>query len=220
MCLAEMGDKTQLLVMAMTARFKMHDIIAGVVLAVIMLNLTAVAAGTALSFLVPMEWVRLAAGLSFLAFAVWTLRGEEDDEQEEGRRRKGSIPAFLVIAGSFFIAEMGDKTQLYTVSLAAADPGNAAYILAGSVVGLLAADAAGVACGLLLGRSVPKDVINLLSFAVFAVFGLVTVYSPLGLVAGGLKNVIFAVIFAVFAGVCLYTAARTRQKSGAREQRR
>src|SRR6266478_8614381 len=113
---AEMGDKTQLLALALAAQLPLSAVLGGVVIATLLNHALAVVVGGAALLVVPATVLRAAAGLSFIGFGLWTLRGDQLAGNEE--RRVG--PPLVTVAVSFFLAEMGDKTQLATAVLAAA----------------------------------------------------------------------------------------------------
>ncbi|MBE0597935.1 MAG: TMEM165/GDT1 family protein, partial [Desulfuromonadales bacterium] len=113
--LAEMGDKTQLLAMAFATRFRASVVLWGVFAATALNHLLAVAVGNYLTKFIPMQHIQLAAAASFILFGLWTIRGDK----LEGEDKKFSFSPFWTVAIAFFFAEMGDKTQLATVALAA-----------------------------------------------------------------------------------------------------
>jgi len=113
--LAEMGDKTQLLAMAFATRYKASTVMWGVFAATVFNHFLAVLAGNYLTNLVPLHYVQIAAAASFILFGLWTIRGDE----LEGEDKRFHFSPFWTVAIAFFIAEMGDKTQLATVALAA-----------------------------------------------------------------------------------------------------
>ncbi|MBC8535970.1 TMEM165/GDT1 family protein [Feifania hominis] len=174
-CLAEMADKTQFLVIGLASKYKLRQLVVGITCSVILLNLFAVVLGRALSTLIPLTFVELLAGLSFLVFAVMTLRECDDEDCQVRQGRFVSI----AIAIAFFAAELGDKTQLGAISLAATNPGEELGVFLGATAGLLVADGIGVAIGLCLGRKLPERLMKAISFCVFSVFGIVTLYDPL-----------------------------------------
>lgn len=176
---AELGDKTQLLVLSLAARHSLSRVLTGIFLAILLLQLMAVTVGQVLNSLIPMQYLQVAVGLSFVGFGIWMLR-KEDDEHEEGVKdgRRGAAAVILTVALTFFLAELGDKTQLATISLAARYDSFAGVWL-GSSLGLFAADAAAALVGLFAGKRLPQDKIRYVSAAVFVVFGVVTLAEAL-----------------------------------------
>ena len=107
--IAEMGDKTQLMLIALTSKYKSKDIIMGTAVAILVLNGLAVLAGGLVSEFIP-EWlIKIVAAFAFLYFAASTLAGDEDEEEEEGGKSKIKF-APLAVFCTFFVAELGDKT--------------------------------------------------------------------------------------------------------------
>ncbi len=171
--LMEMGDKSQLVIMALATRYRWQQVAIGVTLASLVTHGLAVLVGGLLGTLIPMEYVKTVAALAFLGFAIWTLRAGEEDEDEEGHNR-GFLrrwPA-LAIAVTFFVSEFGDKTQLTTVA-AAAKNGMPIATWLGAAGGMVVADGVGIAVGQLLQR-VPAWIISFVSASVFFVFGWTT----------------------------------------------
>lgn len=211
--IAEMGDKTQLMLMAMTSRFKVRDIVLGTAAAVLVLNGLAVLAGGLVSTLVP-EWViKLVAALAFLYFSWSTLRGEEEEEEEEVSGKKSRFAA-LSVFGTFFVAELGDKTQLTAITFAA-DSGmeNAITVWLACSVGLFAADILGMLLGMLLKNKMPEGFLNTLAFVIFAVFGVITLREGLAMLLNGSLPLILALAAAVlFAALCFFTWKRENAK--------
>jgi putative Ca2+/H+ antiporter (TMEM165/GDT1 family) len=167
---AEMGDKTQLVALAFAARYRARDVLGGVFVATLLVHLLSVAIGEGLGAVIPAAYMKIAAGLAFLGFAVWTLRGDALDEGDEKPARFGP---FLTVAIAFFLAELGDKTMLATVTLASQYKAFAAVWL-GSTVGMVLADGLAVGVGLALGRRLPEKALRRAAAAVFVVFGILT----------------------------------------------
>jgi putative Ca2+/H+ antiporter (TMEM165/GDT1 family) len=176
--LAEMGDKTQILAMAFAAKYRPGKVLAGVFIATVLNHSLAVAAGRLLSEVVPLDIISVIAALSFILFGLWTLRGDSLDGGGKKPSRYGPI---LTVAVAFFLAECGDKTQLATISLAIeykdAAPGilSAVAVLAGTTLGMLAADTIGIMLGVVLGRKLPDRAIKWFSALIFVLFGLYSV---------------------------------------------
>ena len=192
--LAEMGDKTQLLAMAFAAKYKAGKVMIGVFIATVLNHALAVLVG---SLIVQMEgvqvWIRGIAALSFIFFGLWTIRGDKLEGEAEKKTRFGPV---ITVAIAFFIAEMGDKTQLATVSLATQFPGSAVWVLAGTTTGMLIADGIGIVVGVVLSKKIPEHIVKLISAGVFIVFGFIGCYEvasqelhmSAGAIAGGLAG--------------------------------
>lgn len=173
--LAEMADKTQLLVMAFAAKYRAGQVMAGIAAAIVIMMGLAVAAGKLLTAVVPMNVIALAAAVSFIGFGLWTLRNGEEEEEGGGSAKWGP---FVTVALAFFVAEMGDKTQLATVGLAVKYD-SALAVFAGSTLGMLVADGAGLLVGMALHRHLPVNVLRWFAAIVFIVFGLAGLYLQL-----------------------------------------
>ena len=170
--LAEIGDKTQLLAFILAARFKKPlPIIGGILIATLINHGLAGALGAWITAMVNpsiMQWV---LGVSFIAMAVWTLIPDEIEEEETQVVLKlGVFGATLV---TFFLAEMGDKTQIATVALAAhyASP---VWVVAGTTLGMLIADVPAVFIGDKLANRIPMTLVHRIAAAIFDVLGIAT----------------------------------------------
>jgi len=170
--LAEIGDKTQLLAFILAARFrKPVPIVLGILVATILNHGLAGALGAWITYNVAPEVLRWLLGLSFVGMAIWTLIPDEIEEDEANvARRFGVFGATLI---TFFLAEMGDKTQIATVALAAhyAAP---LLVVAGTTLGMLIADVPAVFVGDKLSNRIPMRLVHGLAAAVFAVLGVMT----------------------------------------------
>lgn len=174
--LAEMGDKTQLLSMAFAAKYGARKVLTAVFLATLVINSIAVAIGRALTVVIPMDAISLAAAVSFIIFGMWMLRPEKTGGQDKGSSRYGPVMTVVI---AFFLAELGDKTQLAAISLAV-KYGNPIAVLAGATLGMVGANAVGVTAGAVIGRYIPEKVIKRLSAAAFILFGLIGIYGVIG----------------------------------------
>lgn len=201
--IAEMGDKTQLMMIAMTSRFKVKDIILGAGAAILVLNALAVGVGALVSSLIPEYVIKIAAALAFFYFA-WSSIGGEDDDEEEGAAKDGKAP-ILAVFGTFFLAELGDKTQLTAIAFAANEGlSNAVMVWLACSIGLFAADVIGMLAGYLLKSKMPEGFLNTLAFIIFAVFGMTTMLEGGGmLLEGNGKVILTAVSAVVFIIACL-----------------
>ena len=181
--IAEMGDKTQLMLIALTSKYKLKDIIMGTAAAILVLNGLAVLAGGLVSEFIP-EWlIKIVAAFAFLYFAASTLARDEDEEEEEGGKSKIKF-APLAVFCTFFVAELGDKTQLTAITFGANEGMGAAFIVwIGCSLGLFLADILGMLVGYLLKSKTPEGLLNTLAFAIFSVFGVFTLYQGLKLIS-------------------------------------
>lgn len=204
--IAEMGDKTQLMLVAMTSKYKLKDIILGTGAAILVLNGLAVLAGGLVSEVIPTWLIRLIAAGAFLFFAATTLKNEDEEEEEIKEGGKGKIAALSVFS-TFFVAELGDKTQLTAITFGANEGMEAALLVwIACSVGLFAADIIGMMAGYLLKNKMPEGVLNTIAFFIFSIFGIVTLKEGLTLLLGN-GNVwemgMTVVVTVVFAIVCL-----------------
>lgn len=170
--LAEMGDKTQLLAFILAARFrKPVPIILGILCATLVNHALAGALGAWITTTISPEVLRWVLGLSFLGMALWTLIPDEiEAEETQIAQRLGVFGATLV---SFFLAEMGDKTQIATVAMAVhyATP---VLVVAGTTLGMLIADVPAVFIGDRLAAKIPMKLVHSIAAAIFALLGLAT----------------------------------------------
>jgi Ca2+/H+ antiporter, TMEM165/GDT1 family len=173
--LGEMGDKTQLLALLLAARFrKPLPIIAGIFVATILNHAAAGALGTWLTSLLDPKWMRYLLGLSFLAVAAWMLVPDKADDLEENTRGKMGVFGITVVA--FFMAEMGDKTQIATIMLAARY-NDLLAVTAGTTLGMMAANVPAVLLGDKVVKWVPIAWVHRIAAAVFAVLGVAVLLS-------------------------------------------
>lgn len=170
--LAEIGDKTQLLAFILAARFrKPVPIILGILCATVVNHAIAGALGAWITTLLTPELLRWVLGVSFLAMAGWTLIPDKIEEDEtQVARRLGVFGATLV---TFFLAEMGDKTQIATVAMAArfADP---LLVVAGTTLGMLVADVPAVFVAERFAQRIPMRLVHGIAAAIFAALGVLT----------------------------------------------
>ncbi|PVY55726.1 MULTISPECIES: TMEM165/GDT1 family protein [unclassified Simplicispira] len=170
--LAEIGDKTQLLAFILAARFKKPvPIILGILAATVVNHGLAGALGAWITAVVSPEIMRWALGLSFIGMAAWTMIPDKiEDEEAQIAQRFGVFGATLI---TFFLAEMGDKTQIATVALAAhyAAP---VMVVIGTTLGMLIADVPAVFVGDKLASKIPMKLVHTIAAAIFALLGIVT----------------------------------------------
>lgn len=209
--IAEMGDKTQLMLIALTSKYKLKDIIFGTAVAILVLNGLAVLAGGLVSEFIPGWLIKTVAALAFLYFAASMIAGDDDEEEEEeGGNSKIKFAPFAVFC-TFFIAELGDKTQLTAITFGANEGMEAAIVVwIACSLGLFAADILGMLVGYFLKSKTPEGLLNTLAFVIFSVFGVYTLYQGLKLISTGVCPIpvwpvliIATVAFAVLC-VCLF----------------
>ncbi|MCR4434396.1 MAG: TMEM165/GDT1 family protein [Clostridiales bacterium] len=210
--LAEMGDKTQLLAMAFATKYKASKVLAGVFFATVLNHALAVAIGNYITrFQAVQAWIQGIAALSFILFGLWTIRGDRLEGEENRKTRFGPV---LTVTIAFFIAELGDKTQLATIALAASYPQSPLAILAGTTTGMLIADTIGIIVGVVMCRKIPERVIKLISAAVFILFGFIGSYQVaverLGLSIGVTVGILAVV--AAITGFAAYGLIRKREE--------
>lgn len=171
--LAEIGDKTQLLAFLLAARFRRPlPIVAGIFVATVANHAFAAAVGAMVSQLLGAGVMRWVLGLSFLAMAAWIMIPDEIDEEEAQLAKYG---VFLTTLIAFFIAEMGDKTQVATVALAARYESMAA-IVAGTTFGMMLANVPAVYFGERIANRVPLKLVHGIAALIFAVLGIATLF--------------------------------------------
>jgi putative Ca2+/H+ antiporter (TMEM165/GDT1 family) len=174
---AELGDKSQLMAMTFATRFKPWPVLAGITLATSVVHLVSVAVGGLIGDALPTTTISVAAGVAFLVFAAWTLRGDELSAADSRRASRTTRNALVAVTVAFFLSELGDKTMLSTVTLATQHGWFGTWI--GSTVGMVAADALAILAGRLLGRHLPEKWIKYGAAAAFAVFGVALLAEPL-----------------------------------------
>ena len=170
--LAEIGDKTQLLAFILAARFKKPlPIILGILVATLVNHGLAGALGAWITSAIHPQVLRWVLGLSFIGMAVWTLIPDKIEEEEtQVAQRMGVFGATLV---TFFLAEMGDKTQIATVAMAA-HYSQALMVVAGTTLGMLIADVPAVFIGDKLAGRIPMRLVHGIAAAIFVGLGVAT----------------------------------------------
>ncbi len=174
--LAELGDKSQLMALAFAARYPAVPVLVAISLATALVHAGSVLLGATVAVALPTNVISIVAGLAFLGFAAWTLRGDTLGAADEARAaRETSRSVILTVGTAFFLAELGDKTMLATVTLATHESAFGTWL--GSTAGMVAADAIAIAVGRLLGGRLPERVIRIGAAVAFVAFGLVLIWS-------------------------------------------
>ncbi|QSR28736.1 hypothetical protein CFH99_24240 [Nocardioides aromaticivorans] len=177
---AELGDKSQLMAMTFAARYRARDVIIGITAATALVHLASVGIGAVIgdAFADYQGTIAVVAGVAFLLFALWTLRGDELTDEEADKARNATGAAILAVGVAFFLAELGDKTMLATITLATQEGWFGTWL--GSTLGMVAADALAIGVGALLGRRLPEKVIAYGAAALFALFGILLIVDGAG----------------------------------------
>jgi Ca2+/H+ antiporter, TMEM165/GDT1 family len=170
--LAEIGDKTQLLALVLASRYRRPwPILAGITVATALNHALAGLVGAQLAAWLGPVWLRWIVGLGFVAMGLWMAVPDALDEDAGPPPGRGPFAATLV---AFFLAEMGDKTQIATVALAAANPGLTAWVVAGTTLGLLLANGPVVFLGDRIGAAVDLSKVRYAAAALFVGLGVWT----------------------------------------------
>jgi putative Ca2+/H+ antiporter (TMEM165/GDT1 family) len=177
---AELGDKSQLMAMTFAARYRARDVLIGITVATAIVHLASVGIGLAVgtAFADYQGVIAVVAGLAFLAFAVWTLRGDELTDEEADKARRSTGAAILAVGTAFFLAELGDKTMLATIALATREDWFGTWV--GSTLGMVLADALAIGVGAVLGRTLPEKAVRYGAAVLFALFGLALIAEGAG----------------------------------------
>ncbi len=169
-----MGDKTQLLALILAVRFrKPWPIVAGILVATLVNHALAGALGAWVTTVLGPVWLRWILGLSFLAMAAWMLIPDKIDDEDAAAQPRWGVFGTTVVA--FFLAEMGDKTQIATVMLAAQYQAWA-WVVAGTTLGMMLANAPVVWLGERMTRRIPIRLVHLVSAGIFVVLGLAVLF--------------------------------------------
>ena len=178
--IAELGDKSQLMALAFASRYRALTVLVAVTLATLLVHAGSVLLGAAFALVLPTQLIQIVAGLAFFGFAAWTIRGDTLTEGDERRAARTGPWALLTVGIAFFLAELGDKTMLATVTLATTQEPWGTWI--GSTAGMVAADAIAIAVGALLGTRLPERAVNVFAAIAFVVFGALLIAEGFGLV--------------------------------------
>jgi putative Ca2+/H+ antiporter (TMEM165/GDT1 family) len=165
---AELGDKTQLVALALATRFRVGVVLAGIFVATLLVHLLSVGIGGMTGTFLSRGWIELLSGVAFIGFGLWTLRGDELDDGQEAKQSLTS--PFLIVTVTFFLAELGDKTMLGTVTLAASY--SWVWVWIGSTLGMVLSDGLAIWAGQVLGKKLPERTIKIGAAGIFFVFGL------------------------------------------------
>lgn len=186
--LMELGDKTQLVALSLATRYKAGTVLLGILVATLCVHLISVGIGGAVGGLLPADWTAFLAGLAFIGFGLWTLRGDELCESDSCRKARSP---FWVVAITFFIAELGDKTMLGTVTMAAER--SLLWVWLGSSLGMVVSDGLAILVGSVMGAKLPERTVKTIAATLF--FG----YGAFSTIQGGITLPLIVWPFAVAA---------------------
>lgn len=178
--LAEFGDKSQLMAMALAARYRTRTVVVGILIATFGGHALWVLVGTFAAGHLDPNVTKVVAGVANLGFAAWTLRGDSLNDEERNRTESGGRWVLLTITITFLLSEFGDKTMVQTMTMGATHEPIGAWL--GSSVGMAAADLLAIAAGTALASRVSPQTIKYFAALFFALFGLSLLASAAGLV--------------------------------------
>jgi len=174
---AELGDKSQLMALAFATRYKALPVLAGITIATAVVHALSVVVGASVGAAFPTDVTSVVAGVAFLGFGLWTLRGDSLSAEEAARAHRSTRSAVVAASVAFFLAELGDKTMLATITLATTE--GALGTWAGSTLGMVAADALAIVLGSALGTRIPERAIKIGAAISFFVFGGILIFEGL-----------------------------------------
>ncbi len=177
--LAEIGDKTQLLSLMLAARYPKHawSIVWGILIATLINHACAAYVGYWVAGLLSPNMLRWILGIGFLVIGLWLLIPDKLDEDESAKRAKGAWQIFLLTSSLFFLAEMGDKTQIATIALGAKYDSVLSVTL-GTTMGMMLANAPAVWLGKQFTKRLPIRMVHLVAALIFIVLGFITLVWP------------------------------------------
>ncbi len=198
---SEFFDKTQLLAMTLTSKYPKRTIMAGITAAIILLNLIAVTVGNFIGNIPDLQKViSFAAAGSFLIFSLYTIGAKEETASQKAVKYPAKWSSFAIML-TFFLAELGDKSQLAAVSLSMKYPAEPYLVFFGAVSALVLVDLLGVFAGHFFLNRIPAHSVRWISTAVFFAFGITALYKPL-MNQFGKENLTISVIAVV---ILIYT---------------
>jgi putative Ca2+/H+ antiporter (TMEM165/GDT1 family) len=168
---AELGDKSQLMALAFATRYRPLPVLVGITIATALVHLVSVVVGAVLGAALPTTAISIVAAIAFVGFGIWTLRGDELSDDEQQRAARPARNVVISVGTVFFLAELGDKTMLATITLATKHGLVGTWL--GSTVGMVAADALAIVVGRALGSRLPEKAIRIGAAVLFFVFAIV-----------------------------------------------
>ncbi len=174
---AELGDKSQLMAMTYALRYRWWVVLLAITVATTAVHAVSVFFGHFLGLSIPTSLMSVLAGVAMVVFGLWTLRGDALDDDEAVKAERVGASVFFAVISSFFLAELGDKTMLATITLSTNNDWLGVWI--GSTIGMVAADALAIAIGAVLGKHLPEKVIARGAAVLFFGFGAWLLYEGL-----------------------------------------
>ena len=174
---AELGDKSQLMALTFATRYRPLLILIGITIATAVVHAFSVLVGVIIGTHLPTTTLTLIGGIAFLGFAAWTWRGDSLDDEEAARAQRDNRSAIVAASVAFFLAELGDKTMLATITLATREGAFGTWL--GSTVGMVAADAIAIGIGAVMGARLPERAIRIGATIAFLVFGVLLIADAL-----------------------------------------
>ena len=171
---AEMGDKSQLMALAFATRYKTVPVLIGITVSTALVHAVSVVIGAALGKAIPTRPITIVAAVAFVAFGLWTLRGDRLTAEDEERAARPARNTVLTVGIVFFLAELGDKTMLATIALATREGLFGTWL--GSTVGMVIADGLAILVGRVLGARLPERAIRIGAAALFFVFAAILLF--------------------------------------------
>lgn len=168
---AELGDKSQIIAMTFATKYKIKTVITGIFIGTFLNHILAVLLGIYLSNFISFSILQIIASFFFIIFGILTIANHEDEDEDF---KKDTIHPIITIAFLFFIGELGDKTQLATIALAA-DSNYPLFTFLGTVSGMVSTSILGIFVGMKLGKNIPEFLIKILSSAIFIIFGFIKI---------------------------------------------
>ena len=209
--LAEMGDKTQLLALAFSTKYKARTVLLGVAAGAFLNHGLAILLGSLIGKLIPMNLIQVLASSLFIYFGLTSFLLEFEDEEEESTSNK--FGPFFTVASAFFIGELGDKTQLTAMTLGVKSS-FPIVVLAATTIGMVCVSSLGIIVGKLLGKKIPEVTMKFIAGLVFISFGSIGLYDILPVFSKSTTSTyIYMSLYALLMGISLFIIYRINRKN-------
>lgn len=209
--LAEMGDKTQLLALAFSTKYKARTVLLGVAAGAFLNHGLAILLGSLIGKLIPMNLIQLLASSLFIYFGLTSFLLEFEDEEEESTSNK--FGPFFTVASAFFIGELGDKTQLTAMTLGVKSS-LPIIVLAATTIGMVCVSSLGIIVGKLLGKKIPEVTMKFIAGLVFISFGSIGLYDILPVFSKSTTSTsLYMTLYALLMGISLFIIYRINSRN-------